>query len=140
MQNNFGPTGSPAGIFEHTIGKAYAAVQTVSDNLETIKTIAANIAAIKDAARNMARKILVVEGNSAALGATAYVQLPEGVTEDLVVDSQVAIIGSDTAIYSESSGHFSSKIVAGYLEVLLDAAAPAALANADIRWTLSYQD
>lgn len=136
----FGPIPSGAGVIDRLLGTAYQQVKIVADQIDVIKDIAANIPAIKDAARNMARKIVTMEVGGGALGTTTYSQLPDGLSEADVIDSVVVIKGTDDAIYSESSGHFSSVISAGYLEVAINAGAPAALGNATIRWTLSYSD
>lgn len=139
--NLFGATPSPVGLIERMLGPAYQSVKIVADQIEVIKEIAANIPAVKDAAANMARNIQVIESVvTGALGTTAYVPLPAGVDEIEVLDSTVVLVATDGAIYAESSGHFSSKIVAGYLEVTTKVTAPATLVGASVRWTLSFKD
>lgn len=140
MSNIFGPNPSGAGVIDRLLGTAYQSVKIVADQIDVIKEIAANIPAIKDAARNMARKIVVIEADGGALGTTTYTALPDGLTEADVLDSVVVIVAANGDVYSESTGHFSTVVAAGYLETTVNTEAPTALANATIRWTLSYSD
>jgi len=135
-----GPFGSPSGLLDQKLGDAYTYVKIVADAIETIKSVATNITAVKDAARNMALKHLTIEGPTAAIGNISYIALPEGIGENLVVSSQVVIVGTDSAIYAESTGEFSHRVAAGFLEIDVPGDALAVLGAATARWTITYQD
>lgn len=135
--------GSPSavGLIERMLGPAYHSVKIVADHIDTIKTIALNIGDVKDAARNKARAITTIESQAGALGSTTYVELPISLHETSIMDVQVVLVGTgvDTPLYSESSGHFTSKTRLGFVEVMLKPGAPAELAGAEIRVTVFHK-
>ena len=135
--------GSPSavGMIERMLGPAYQSVKIVADHIGIVQTIATNIGDVKDAARNKARAITTIEGQAGALGSTTYVGLPFGLAETSIMDVQVVLIsnGVDKPLYSESSGHFSSRTRLGFVEVALSGNAPAELAGAEIRVTVFHK-
>jgi hypothetical protein len=135
--------GSPSavGLIERMLGPAYHSIKVVADHIDILKTLATNIADVKDAARNKARAITTIEDQAGALGSTTYIGLPFGLAETSIMDVQVVLVstGVDKPLYSESSGHFTSRTRLGFVEVALKAGAPAELAGAEIRVTVFHK-
>lgn len=121
------------------LGPAYATVKIVADNIAAIQAIANNIAAVRGAAVNMHRNIATVTDTAGALGSTTYVELPSGLDEDQVLDYSVVLVDTDGSLHVPMGGHFTAVISDGALTVIIDNDAPAEMAGATIRWTLSYE-
>lgn len=137
-QNLFGKDANPGGLVDKLLGDAYVYVKVVADQIDVIKTLAENIVHVRDAAEAVKRNTIEVTGVVPALGVTGFVTLPETIAETSIMDSMVVIKDTNDALYSESSGHFTTKISGGFLEVSLDAGAPADMAGGEVRWTLTH--
>lgn len=139
-QNSIFSSGDKAGLVQKMIGSAYDVVKEVKDNLDTVKTVSENMAAVYAAAKNMHRNIVEIDtGVTGALGVTASVALPAGIEMEDVLDFSVVLVEVGGAIHAQGSGYFTAVIEDGTLDVTPDLAAPAGLAGATIRWTLTYK-
>lgn len=126
-------------MVDDQLGSAFKVVREVYDNLPGIKAVYDNLAAVRSAANNMRLGAIQVEGaGPAVLGASVSIALPSGLEEAAVTDFSVILTGTDEALYTESTGYFTAKLLAGFLVVSIDAEAPPVLAGSTVRWTISY--
>ncbi len=135
--NMFGSNSSGAHLIQQTLGDAYHSVKMVADHLDAVITVAANAPAVQAAANNLNENTEIITGQTGQTGVS--IPLPAEIQQTDVLNSVVMLTGTDGALYAESSGHFSTKILAGQLVLAIDAGAPAALQGADVQWTLTYK-
>ena len=134
--NIFGDNSSAA-LIQQMLGDAYLKVKIVADHIDDVKLVAANAPAVQAAANNINENTDIITGVCGTTGVS--IPLPAGIAETDVINSVVMLTGTDSAKYAESSGHFSTKVLAGQLVVTIDPGAPAALPNSAVQWTLTYK-
>lgn len=138
MRNPQDPFGGADPLTDKLVGNAFKYVKYLSDYVKEIRYVALNMEHIYRASRNLYTNILQV-AELTALDADYMIDLPEGVTPSIIINSSVIVVTTDDEVYGASEANFTWVITGGQLVVTVPADAPAALIGGEIRWLLNWQ-
>lgn len=138
MRSSQDPLGGADPLTDKLIGNAYQAVKYVSRYVKEIRYLALNMEHIYRISRSMYQNILQVT-TLTALGADYAIDLPEGVTPALIINSSVIVKTTAGDIYGPSVENFSWVITGDQLVVTVPPDAPVGLVGGEIRWLLNWQ-
>lgn len=137
-RNSHDPFGGADTFVDKMIGNAYEVVKFVARYVNEIRYVAFNMEYIYRVSQNIYENILLTQPIN-ALGATFEINLPEGITPLMVINSSVTVQTTAGTIYGPSADTFSWIIEDGKLRVTVPLGAPAGMVGADIRWLLNWQ-
>lgn len=135
--NPFREDSGNVALVDRFIGNAYDVVKYVARHLDVLRYVATNMEEIHEVAMNLKRSGLTL-GQTALLGETVSVAVPEGITQSMILSSSVMIEDEVGSFFGSDSGYFTCTIQAGALRLHLNSSAPATLQNATIRWFITY--
>lgn len=137
-RNPHDPFGGADTFVEKMIGNAYEVVKFVARYVKEIRYVAFNMEHIYRVSQNIYKNVLLKQSIN-TLGTTFEINLPEGVTPLMVINSSVTVQTIAGTIYGPSADTFSWIIEDGKLKVTVPVDAPAGMVGADIRWLLNWE-
>ena len=138
MQSPFQTKAGNNSIVDALIGNAYEVVKYVAYYVKEIRYVAFNMEHVYRVSQNMYQNVLKTEPIT-TLGSTVEIDLPEGVTAAMILNTGVHVLTADGALHGPGENKFSWVIADGKLSVSVSAFAPTEFLGADIRWLINWQ-
>lgn len=138
MQNPFNPEAGTNPLVDKLIGNAYDVVKYVAHYVKEIRYVALNMADVHRVSQGMYENVLLI-ATIEALDTVVEIDLPEGVTALMLINSSVNVVTPTGDIYGDHSGSFTWFITGGKLQVTIPEGAPSDFIGSSIRWLLNWQ-
>lgn len=138
VQNPFETKAGNNSVVDALIGNAYEVVKYVAYYVKEIRYVALNMADVHRVSQGMYENVLLI-ATIEALDTVVEIDLPEGVTALMLINSSVNVVTPTGDIYGDHSGSFTWFITGGKLQVTIPDDAPGAFVGSSIRWLLNWQ-
>lgn len=137
-QNPMNPVAGTNPFIDKLIGNAYDVIKYVAYYVKEIQYVALNMADVNRVSQHMYENVLL-EADVIEVDSTIEIDMPEGVTAAMVLNSSVIVVTELGDIHGPEVDKFSWVISDGTLTVTISANAPGTFVGATLRWLLNWQ-
>lgn len=138
MRNPLDGKGGADSLVDTLIGNAYEVVAYVAYYVKEIRYVAFNMEHVFRVSKNMYEHQLK-EIEITALDTVYEIDLPTGLTVDMILNSSVNVITTDSKVYGPSADTFTWLITGGKLTVTVPPGAPGTFVGGTLRWLINWQ-